>query len=421
MRNKDRAALRLGPGLTTGACNDDPSSVGTYSQVGAQFGYGLAWTLLFSFPLLVAVQEISARIARVTGLGLAGNLRRHCPAWLAAALIALLSAANVFNLAADLGAMGAVLRLIVAGPVQLYVLLLGAASVLIELLTRYARYVRLLRWLSLSLLSYVVCAFVLEVPWRQMAHALVWPPLSASPPYVLAVLAALGTTISPYLLFWQAQQEVEERQQDGSAPELLHAIEQAPREFARIRFDTLIGMGLSGVVALFIVITAASTLHAHGVETIQNAAQAAEALRAVGGRFTFMLFALGIMGAGFLTLPALSTSTAYAVGELMSWPVGRRHPRAHAPAFYAAIAAATALAVALDFVAMNPMRALYWSAALNGVIAVPLLAALMYLATNRAVMGPLQLPAGLRVLGWLAVATMGCSVAGLAIAWLRYS
>src|ERR1700745_1373028 len=181
MRSKGRAALRLGPGLTTGACNDDPSSVGTYSQVGAQFGYGLAWTLLFSFPLLVAVQEISARIARVTGRGLAGNLRRHCPAWLAAALIALLSAANVFNLAADLGAMGAVLRLIVAGPVLLYVLLLGAASVLVELLTRYARYVRLLRWLSLSLLSYVACAFVLEVPWRQMAHALVWPPLSASP------------------------------------------------------------------------------------------------------------------------------------------------------------------------------------------------------------------------------------------------
>jgi len=418
MSNKGRAALRLGPGLITGASNDDPSSVGTYSQVGAQFGYALAWTVLFSFPLLVAVQEISARIARVTGLGLAGNLRRHCPGWLAVALIALLSAANVFNLAADLAAMGAVLRLLLRAPALLYVCLLGAASVLIEMLTRYARYVRLLRWLALSLLSYVVAAFVVEVPWRQIGYALLWPPLSASPQYVLGVLAALGTTISPYLLFWQAQQEVEEVQHAGSAAQLLHSIEQAPREFARIRFDTLIGMGLSGGVALFIVITTASTLHAQGVQTIETTAQAAEALRAVGGRFTFILFALGIIGAGLLTLPALSTSTAYAVGELLSWRVGRRHPRARARAFYTAIVSATALAVALNFTAIDPMRALYWSAVMNGVIAVPLLAAVMYLATNSGVMGQLRLPPGLRLLGWAATAAMGCSVAGMAIAWL---
>jgi len=421
MSNKRRVALRPGPGFITGACNDDPSSVGTYSQVGAQFGYALAWTLLFSFPLLVAVQEISARIARVTGVGLAGNLRRHCPGWLAVALIALLSAANVFNLAADLAAMGAVLRLLLRAPALLYVCLLGGASVLIEMLTRYARYVRLLRWLSLSLLSYVVAAFVVEVPWRQIGQALLWPPLSASPQYVLAVLAALGTTLSPYLLFWQAQQEVEEAQHAGSAAQLLHSIEQAPREFARIRLDTLIGMGLSGVVALFIVITTASTLHAHGVQTIQTAAQAAEALRALGGRFTFMLFALGIIGAGLLTLPALSNSTAYAVGELLSWRVGRRHPRARARAFYTAIVSATALAVALNFTSIDAMRALYWSAVMNGVIAVPLLAAMMYLATNSGVMGQLRLPAGLRVLGWAATGAMGCSVAGLAIAWLVHS
>ena len=205
MRNKDRATLRLGPGLITGACNDDPSSVGTYSQVGAQFGYTLAWTLPFSFPLLVAVQEISARIARLSGLGIAGNLRRHCPHWLAAA--------NLFNLAADLGAMGAVLRLLTGAPALLYVCLLGTASVLIEVLSRYARYVWLLRWLSLSLLSYVASAFMVEVPWGEMARALLWPPLSRSPQYLLAVLAALGTTISPYLVFWQAQQEVEQGHQ----------------------------------------------------------------------------------------------------------------------------------------------------------------------------------------------------------------
>ena len=420
MRNERRAALRLGPGFITGACNDDPSSVGTYSQVGAQFGFGLAWTLLFSFPLLVAVQEISARIARVTGHGIAGNLRRHTPGWLAVALVLLLSIANVFNLAANLGAMSEVLRLLFAAPPLLYVGLLGVAAVVFEMITRYARYVQLLRWLCLSLLSYVACAFVIDVPWKQFAQALLWPPLTASPAYVLAVLAALGTTMSPYLLFWQAQQEVEDGRHQGGVAPLRDSVEQAPTEFARIRLDTLIGMALSGVVALFIVITTASTLHAQGIHTIQTAAEAAEALRAVGGRFTFMLFALGIIGAGLLSLPALSTSTAYALGELMSWRVGRRHTPAHARGFYTAIVLATALAVALNFASINPMRALYWSAVLNGLIAVPLLAAVMYLATRASVMGPLQLPLGLRTLGWAATAVMASSVASLALAWLLY-
>jgi Mn2+/Fe2+ NRAMP family transporter len=235
---------------------------------------------------------------------------------------------------------------------------------------------------------------------------------------VLAVLAALGTTLSPYLLFWQAQQEVEDGHHQRGGAALLDAVAQAPPEFARIRLDTLIGMGLSGVVALFIVITTASTLHAHGVWTIQTAAEAAEALRALGGRFTFVLFALGIIGAGLLTLPALSTSAAYAVGELMSWRVGRRYAPGHARGFYATTALATALAAALNFTSFNPIRALYWSAVLNGVIAVPLLAAVMYLATRARVMGPLQLPAGLRRLGWAATAVMAASVVGLALAWL---
>ena len=421
MRNERRAALRLGPGLITGACNDDPSSVGTYSQIGAQFGFALAWTLLFSFPLLVAIQEIGARLARVTGRGIAGNLRQHCPRWLAAFLITTLCAANVFNLAADLGAMGAVLRLLLAAPALLFVCLLGAVTVAFEMLTHYARYLRFLRWLSLSLLSYVACAFVVEVPWRQFARALLLPTLSTSPQYLLAVLAALGTTLSPYLLFWQAQLEVEDGAHQERAPRLLEAPEHAAREFARIRLDTLVGMGLSGMVALFIVITTASTLHTHGVVTIQTAAEAAEALRAVGGRFTFVLFALGIIGSGLLTLPALSTSAAYAVGELLSWRVGRRRPPGGARAFYAAIALATILAVALNFASINPMRALYWSAVLNGVIAVPLMAAVMSLATQAHVMGPLRLPAGLRALGWAATATMAASVACLAASWLVFS
>ncbi|MBV8877382.1 MAG: divalent metal cation transporter [Gammaproteobacteria bacterium] len=417
MSRRHRATLRLGPGLLTGACNDDPASVGTYSQIGAQFGYALGWTLLFSLPLLVAVQEISARIARVTGLGLAGNLRRHCPRWLALTLILLLAAANMFNLAANLAAMGAVLRLVVAAPVLLYVCLLGAAAVLIERLTRNARDLRRLRWLSLSLLSYVVCAFLIEVPWRQVARALLWPSVSWTATYLLAVLAALGTTISPYLLFWQAQQEVETTL-PADAPALRDAIEQAPEEFRRIRFDTFIGMGLSAVVALFIVITTASTLHTGGVRSIQDAAEAAEALRALGGRFTFGLFALGIIGAGLLALPALSTTTVYALGELLRRPAGRRHAPSRAQGFYLAIGGATVLAVGLNFTPLDPMRALYLSAVINGVICVPLVGAVVYLAGEQRVMGALRVPLALRLLGWLTVATLACSVAAAGTAWL---
>jgi Mn2+/Fe2+ NRAMP family transporter len=413
-----RPRRRLGAGLITGACNDDPSSVGTYSQVGAQYGYALAWTLLFSYPLVVAIQEISARIGRVTGCGIGGNLQQHYPGWLAGGLIGLLAVANVFNLAADLGAMGAVLKLLLNAPALLYVCLLALASVLFEMFTDYARYVGMLKWLCLSLLSYVVCAFVVDVSWGQVAHALIWPGLSATPQYIVAVVAALGTTISPYLFFWQAQQEVEEGRHRAGAVPLLQALEEAPHEFARIRLDTLVGMGLSSAVALFIVITSASTLHAHGATTIQTPAEAAEALRAVGGRFTFILFALGIIGAGLLTLPALSASAAYAVGELLSWRVGRGHRPGRAGAFYAAIVAAFALACLLNFTPINPMRALYWSAVLNGVIAVPLMVALMHLSTRETVMGPLRLPPGLSALGWAATLAMAASVTGMALSWL---
>jgi Mn2+/Fe2+ NRAMP family transporter len=411
-------AWRLGPGLITGACNDDPSSVGTYSQVGALYGYGLAWTLLFSYPLVVAIQEISARIGRVTGRGIAGNLRLHYPGWVAAALVGLLSVANIINLAADLSAMGAVLRLLLEAPALLYVGLLALASVLFELFTRYARYVAVLKWLCLSLLSYVVCAFVVDVSWKEVARAVIFPRWSLQPQYLLAVVAALGTTISPYLFFWQAQQEVDASRNGAGISPLAGDPAEARTEFARIRFDTLLGMGLSSLVALFIVITSASTLHARGITSIQTAAEAAEALRAVGGRFTVVLFALGILGAGLLTLPALSNSAAYAVGELLSRPVGRGHGPRGAPAFYAAIVAATVVACALNFTSINPMRALYLSAVLNGVIAVPLMLALMHLSTRQTVMGALRLPQGLTVLGWLATAVMAACVLCLAVAAL---
>ena len=412
-----RSAWRLGPGLITGACNDDPSSVATYLQVGAQYGYGLTWTLLLSYPLLVAIQAISARVGRVTGRGFAGNLRLHYPGWLVGALVGLLACANIINLAVDLNAMGAVLKLLLNAPALLYVCLLALASVLFGLFTSYSRYVAVFKWLCLSLLSYVVCALVVDVPWREVARALVLPGWSREPQYLLAVVAALGTTISPYLFFWQAQQEVEAGRNGGGGSSLQGNAGEARTEFARIRFDTLIGMGLSTLVALFIVITSASTLHAHGVTTLQTAAEAAEALRAVGGRFTMELFALGILGGGLLTLPALSNSAAYAVGEALSRPVGPGRGPRRAPAFY--IVAATAVACSLSFSRVNPVRALYLSAALNGVTAVPLMIAMMRMCTREAVMGTLRLSGGLTVLGWLATALMAANVLTLTAAALK--
>ena len=403
----------LGPGLITGACNNDPSSVGTYSQVGAQFGFGLSWTLLFSYPLVVAIQEISARIGHVTGRGIAGNLQRHYPPWLACALVALLSGANVFNLAADLGAMGVVMKLTAGGPALLWVCLLGLACMLLGVLTARGRYVRLLKWSSLCLLSYVVSAFLVDVPWREVGSAMIRPSLSASPQYLTAILAVLGTTISPYLFFWQAQQEAEAAAPaPGTTPAPRLAM-QARAEFARIRLDTLTGMGLSSVVALCILITTASTLHVHGVQAIRTAAEAAEALRSVAGNFTFGVFALGLLGAGLLTVPPLAASAAYALGEVL--PAGRRGRRpARSRSFYAAIVAAAALGGALNFTSITPMQALYGSAVLNGVVCLPLMLMIMHLATRTRLAGAVRLPLRLVALGWAATAVMACGVLALA-------
>jgi NRAMP (natural resistance-associated macrophage protein)-like metal ion transporter len=273
----------LGPGLITGAADDDPSGIATYSQVGAQFGYGLAWTLVLSYPLMAAIQEISARIGRVTGFGIAGNLRRHYPAWLSGSIVLLLLIANLINLGADLGAMGAALKLMIGGPALVYVVLFSALSAGLQIFTRYARYVSILKWGCLALFSYVICAFVVHVDWGEVAWAIVWPPLSFKAEYLMAVVAVFGTTISPYLFFWQAGQEVEDTKEGAGARPLTRAPEQAQGEFSRIRIDTYIGMGISNLVALFIVITTAATLNASGVTDIQTSAQAAEALRAVSG------------------------------------------------------------------------------------------------------------------------------------------
>ena len=407
----------LGPGLITGASDDDPSGIATYSQVGAQFGYGLSWVMLFSWPLMCAIQEIAARIGRVTGRGIAGNLKRHYPASIGYSIVALLVVANIINLGADLGAMGAALKLLIGGPALAYVAAFGLVSVLLEVFSRYSRYVSVLKWLTLSLFAYVGVAFVVHIPWTTVAYNLVVPHVSLNAGYLTAVVAILGTTISPYLFFWQAEEEVEEVKERPDAKPLQRAPQQAPPEFRRIRIDTMVGMAISNAVALFVILTAAATLNAHGVTDIQTSAQAAEALRPIAGPFAFFVFALGIIGTGLLALPVLAGSSAYALGETFGWHVGLARKPRRAKAFYAAIAVATLLGVLLNMSPIDPIKALFWSAVINGVVAVPVMALMMHLSSHKAAMGEFKLHPGLKVVGWAATAVMALAAVGLFATW----
>ena len=395
----------LGPGLVTGAADDDPSGIGTYSQVGAQFGYGMAWTMFFGFPLLASIQAICARIGATTGKGIAQNLRQHYPPWLLRAVVVLLLIANVINLGADLGAMGAVLALIIPGPVLLFTALFGVASVVLEVWVSYARYASILKWTTLSLFSYVAVVFVSHVPWSEAIRDTLVPTFNFDKDHAMALVAIFGTTISPYLFFWQAGQEVEEQHRRHVKP-LMVTPKTAGMELKRIRTDTLVGMGFSHLTALFIIIATAATLHAHGITNVTSAAQAAEALRPIAGQFAFALFAVGIIGTGLLAVPVLAGSAAYAVSETFDWTEGLdRRPR-EAKAFYAVIALATLGGVALNFIGIDPMSALYWAAVVNGLLAPPLMVVTMLIARNPAVMGDLVMGRGLEFGGWLATVVM---------------
>ncbi len=395
----------LGPGLVTGAADDDPSGIGTYSQVGAQFGYGMAWTMFFGFPLLASIQAICARIGATTGKGIAQNLRQHYPPMLLRGVVLALLVANVINLGADLGAMGAVLDLVIPGPVLGFTAAFGVISVALEVGMSYTRYARVLKWTTLSLFSYVAVVFVAQVPWGQAIASTLVPSFTFDKDHAMALVAIFGTTISPYLFFWQAGQEVEEQHRRHVKP--LHVSPRnAGAELARIRTDTLVGMGFSHITALFIIIATAATLHAHGVTQITNAAQAAQALRPIAGQFAFALFAVGIIGTGLLAVPVLAGSAAYAVSETFGWTEGLdRQPR-EAKAFYGVIALATMGGVALNFIGIDPMSALYWAAVVNGLLAPPLMVVTMLIARNPAIMGDLVMGRGLEIGGWLATAVM---------------
>ena len=424
MVTDDRAATRpsrlhllkaLGPGLVTGAADDDPSGIATYSQVGAQFGYDLAWVMLFSYPLMAVTQAISARIGCVTGRGIAQNIRRHYPRWLLRVVVLLLLVANVANLGADLGAMGSALQLLIGGPLLLYTAGFAVVSVLLEMFLNYARYAAVLKWLTLSLFSYVAVVFAVHVPWSDALMGTLVPTLALDSPHAMALVAVLGTTISPYLFFWQASQEVEEQLRRTVKP-LYVTPASAEAELSRMRVDTWVGMGYSNLIALFIIIATAATLHASGITHIQTTSQAAEALRPIAGVATFTVFAVGIIGTGLLAVPVLAGSAAYAVCESFDWTEGLDHRLNDARAFYAVIALATFIGLGLNFVGLDPIRALYWSAVLNGVLAAPLMATMLVIATNRQIMGSLVLPWAMQTVGWLATLVMlAASVAFLVL------
>ena len=417
--NSESLLKKLGPGLITGAADDDPSGIATYSQAGAQFGFSMLWTVLFTYPLMVGIQIVSARIGRVSGHGLATNIRRHYPAWLLYSIVGLLLVANTINIAADIAAMGEALRLLIDGHAHLYAIGFGVVSLGLQILIPYTRYVRVLKWLTLALLAYVATVFVVHTQWLQVLKGTFLPHLSWKPEYVTTVVAVFGTTISPYLFFWQASQEVEEQRINPQAKPLVEAPDQAGANFNRIKVDTYIGMGFSNMVAFFIILTTAVTFNANGVTDIQSSAQAAEALRPIAGEFAFWLFSAGIIGTGLLAVPVLAGSAAYAIAGTFQWKGSLESDAMSAKRFYSIIAISTLIGVALCFTPIDPIKALYWSAVLNGVISVPIMTLMMLMAARPEIMGQFTITKKLKVLGWLATLIMALAVAAMILTMRR--
>jgi len=400
---------KLGPGIITGAADDDPSGIATYSQAGAQFGYGLLWTLLLTFPLMAAIQMVSALIGRVTGRGLAHNMAQVMPRWLVMGLLALLFIANTINVGADLAAMGEAAKLVLGFNQHAFTLGFALISLALQLFIPYRRYARFLTVLTFSLFAYVALMFLLPLNWSAIAEGLVGLQPMPSEQAATTIVAIFGTTISPYLFFWQSAQEVEEVDQKPDEKPLLEAPRQAPEAIDRIRLDTIVGMAMSNLISLTIMIATAATLHAHGATNINTAADAAKALEPIAGRFAFSLFSLGIIGTGLLAIPVLAGSAGYGVAEAAGWKTGLDNMPWQARGFYTVIGAAILLGLGIDWSPLDPIKALYWSAVLNGVVAVPMMAALMVVASSRKKMGSFRVGWVLGGLGWLSTAVMAAA------------
>ena len=410
---RSRIFRALGPGLITGAADDDPSGIATYSQAGAQFGFSITWTLLFTYPLMTVIQEISARIGRTTGNGIAANIRNHYSNAVLQCVVFLLVIANTINIGADLGAMADALRLLIGGPIFVYVFSFATLCATLEVFIRYSRYVSVLKWLTFALFAYFGTVMAVKVPWVEAARGFFIPTLSSNAEFWTVVVAIFGTTISPYLFFWQASQEVEEIKNVAARKPLVKSPEQGTDAIERIKVDTYIGMAFSNLVALAIMVTTAATLHAAGTTDIQTSSQAAEALKPIAGSFAFAIFAMGVVGTGLLAIPVLAGSAAYAVGEAFKWPIGLDRKPKKARAFYATIVIATLCGIAITLSPLDPIKALFWSAVINGVVAVPVMAMMMFISSNKRIMGKFVVTGILRAVGWLATGIMAAASIGM--------
>ena len=407
----------LGAGLITGAADDDPSGIATYSQVGAAFGYGMLWCILLTMPLMIAIQGISAGIGRVTGHGLMEGIRVYYPRTLVYGLVASIIVANVINLAADIGAMGAALKLLIGGPALVYAAAFAVLSLVLQIFIPFTRYSPILKLLTLSLFAYVATIMVVDVPWPAVLKSLVVPPISWNAKYAVGLVALLGTTISPYLFCWQAAQEVEEIGSNKRRRSLRKAPKQAPSALRRIGIDTTIGMIFSNLIAFFIILTTAVVLHAHGKTDIQSSSQAAEALRPLAGKLAFALFATGIIGTGLLALPVLAGATAYAACGAFGQRSGLENKPQEAKFFYSVLIVASIAGIALNLTPLDPIKALYWSAVINGVAAVPLMIVMMLMGSSRKVMGKFTMPWPLKLFGWTATAAMAAAAVVMFVTW----
>ncbi|MFT3977666.1 MAG: divalent metal cation transporter [Sphingomonas bacterium] len=405
---------RLGPGLVTGAADDDPSGIATYSQAGAQFGPSLMWTMTLAYPLMVAVQLASARVGRVTGFGLGRNLREIMPRWLVVGIVGLLFVANTINIGANLAAMGEAAALVSGGGKHVFTVGLAIFSLILQLYIPYHRYSSILKWLTLVLLAYVALVFMIDIDWKAALRGLVVPTIAGTGA-LTTIVAIFGTTISPYLFFWQAAQEVEEIDQSDEREPLTEKNGQADDAFNRIRWDTFAGMAVSDIVALAIMLGTAFTLHSAGKTDIQSAADAAQALKPIAGHLAFATFSLGIIGTGLLAVPVLAGASGYAVCEIGGWNASLEHKPHRAKAFYFVIALGMALGVGIDWSPINPMKALFWSAVINGVAAVPILIGLMIVVSKRSIMGDFVASPTLKFFGWLATAVMAAAAAAMAV------
>ena len=408
-RMKEHPLARIGPGLITGVADDDPSGIATYSQAGAQFGLNMLWTMPLAYPLMSAVQLMCGTIGRVTGKGLAANIKAAFPPVVLQGAVLLLLIANTLNIAADVAAMGEVSELVSGVNRHLMTAFFVFLTLALQIFVPYHRYVHFLKWLTLSLLAYAAVLFAVHVPWGEVARRTVWPHLELNSSAAAMIVGVFGTTISPYLFFWQASDEVEDMHADPNAKPLKRDAGQAVTELKRIRWDTWSGMFYSDMAAFFIILATAVTLHVSGVTNVDTAAKAASALRPLAGNFAYILFALGILGVGLIGVPVLAGSAAYAFSEAMGWKEGlERKPRT-ARGFYGVIALSVLSGLAIQYSPISPMKALFWSAVINGVVAVPLMVVIIILASKKSVMGDFTVRRPIVVLGWIATAVMGAA------------